>query len=142
MNDFMQPDEDMRKQAISSLEYANSYLSTVKKNLQMPSRKFDNDLLYSMLTICFEKFFVGLLARYNWNAESHLPLRLYKEAQPFEPELTDSMKATAILLGSFESICSLDGFGYRTPTDEELHTMVEGLNDIQQLTGKRISELI
>lgn len=131
----------MKTQAVDSLKYANSYFSTVSHELESSSRRFDNDLLYNMICMSFEKFFVSLLARYDWNSESHLPLRMYKEAQPFESELTENMKKTAILIGSFEAICSIDGFGYKSPSNDDLATMVSGLNEIRELVEKRISEI-
>lgn len=141
MHTPIQPDEEMKAQAVSSLEYANSYFSTVKNELNAARRRFDNDLLYNMICMSYEKYFVSLLARYDWNSESHLPLRMYKEAQPFESELTDNMKKTAILIGSFEAICSIDGFGYKTPTDEDLSTMLQGLDEVKVLVEKRLAEI-
>jgi hypothetical protein len=88
-----------------------------------------------------EKYFVALLTRYDWNASHHMPVALYKEALPFETELTDEMKKTAILVGKFEAICSVDGFGYRTPTTEDLEKMTAGINEIKQLVEKRIAEI-
>ncbi len=135
------PDEEMRLQAISSLEYANSYFKTFSKSVNKENSRFDNQLLYQMAIMSVEKYFVALLARYDWNAEHHMPVALFKEAQHYEPELTDQMKQTAIMVGKFEGICSLDGFGYRTPTREELQEMYEGIVDIKELVEKRISEI-
>jgi len=51
------------------------------------------------------------------------------------------MKATSILVGKFERICSLDDFGYRTPEIEEIRSMVEGMKEIKILVEKRMSEV-
>ena len=70
-----------------------------------------------------------------------MPVALYKEAEEFENELTESMKMTSILVGKFEGICSLEGFGYRTPEIEELTEMVKGMTEIKALVEKRLSEV-
>jgi hypothetical protein len=137
----VQPDEEMKAFALECLKYANSYLRTIQRDFSAGIRRFDNNLIYNLATMSFEKYFVGLLARYDFNATSHLPLRMYKEAADFETELTENMKQTAIQIGSFEGICSIDGFGYRTPSDEELYKMIEGLEEIQLLVEKRMAEI-
>jgi hypothetical protein len=135
------PDNEMKALALSSLRYANGFFSTLQKSMDNENSRFDNDLLYNFAVMSIEKYFVALLARYDWNASHHMPVALYKEAAPFETELTDKMKQTAIMVGKFEAICSLEGFGYRTPTDEELETMVAGINEIKELVEKRIAEV-
>lgn len=135
------PDDEMKALAISSLRYANSFFSTFQKSLNNEKSRFDNDLLYNFAVMSVEKYFVALLARFDWNAEHHMPIALYKEALPFEPELTEEMKQTAILIGKFEAICSLDGFGYRTPSTEELEAMASGIASIKNLVEKRIAEV-
>lgn len=137
----MMPVEEMKVQATSSLEYANGYFRTFQHCLVNKNRRFDNDLLYDFAVLSLEKYFVALLARYDWNATHHMPLSLYKEAEMLEPELTASMKKTTILVGKFESICSLEGFGYHTPTSEELQAMEPGILEIKELVEKRLAEI-
>jgi hypothetical protein len=59
----------------------------------------------------------------------------------FEPELTDNMKQTCILVGKFEAICSIEGFGYRQPSKDDLAAMDKGINEIRALVEKRIEEV-
>lgn len=131
----------MKAQALSCLHYANGFYSTFQRSLSKTDKRFDNDLLCNFAVMSIEKYFVALLARYDWNGTHHMPLGLYKEAQDFESELTENMKKTAILVGKFEAICSLDGFGYKTPTLEELHQMDSGILEIKQLVEKRLKEI-
>jgi len=138
---FIIPDEDMRIHSISCLQYANGFFSTFQKSLVNKKRRFDNDLLYDFAVLSLEKYFVALMARYDWNATHHMPIALYKEALTFDSELTDEMKKTSILVGKFEAICSLEGFGYRTPSTEELESMAIGIKDIKELVEKRIAEI-
>jgi hypothetical protein len=135
------PDEEMRNLAISSLQYANGFYKTLSNSINSEKSRFDNDMLYNLAVIAVEKYFVGLMARYDWNATHHMPIALYKEALTFEPELTDNMKQTAILVGKFEAICSIDGFGYRTPSSDDLVTMTSGIKEIKELVEKRIAEI-
>lgn len=136
-----QPEAEMKAQALSCLKYANGFYSTFQRSLSKPGRRFDNDLLYNFAVMSVEKYFVALLARYDWNGTHHMPLGLYKEAEDFEPELTESMKKTAILVGKFEAICSLDGFGYKTPSNDELLQMESGIQEIKLLVEKRLEEI-
>ncbi|MDP4238419.1 MAG: hypothetical protein Q8904_02980 [Bacteroidota bacterium] len=135
------PDEEMRRLSLSCLQYANGFFTTFQRSLANKNSRFDNDLLYDLAVLSHEKYFVALMARYDWNATHHMPIALYKEALEFEPELTENMKQTSILVGKFEAICSLDGFGYRTPSSEELHAMAIGLEEIKELVEKRASEI-
>ena len=135
------PDKEMKELAISSLEYANGYFTTFQKSIANEKSRFNNDLLYQMAVMCLEKYFIALLARYDWNATHHMPIAMYKEALTFEPELTDEMKQTSILVGKFEAICSIDGFGYRAPSKEDLLSMNKGIIDIKNLVEKRIAEI-
>jgi len=136
-----QPDPEMKAQAFSCLNYANGFYKTFQHSLSKSDSRFDNDLLYNFAIMSLEKYFVALLARYDWNGIHHMPLGLYKEAEDLEPELTDSMKKTAILVGKFEAICNLDGFGYRTPSSEELQQMETGILEIKTLVEKRLGEI-
>jgi len=135
------PNDEMKALALSSLRYANSFYSTFEKSMNNENSRFDNDLLYNFAVMSLEKYFVGLLASYDWNAAHHMPIALFKEALQFEPDLTDNMKQTAILVSKFEAICSLDGFGYRTPSSEELEIMEKGIGEIKTLVEKRIAAI-
>jgi hypothetical protein len=135
------PNDEMKAQALSSLEYANSYFRTFQRCLASDNQRFDNDLLYNFAVMSLEKYFVALLARYDWNATHHMPLGLYKDAEPLEPELTENMKKTVILVGKFEAICSLDGFGYRTPKPEDLRAMEPGILEVKELVERRLGEI-
>ncbi len=141
MAQIINPDKDMQKLAIDSLRYANGFFSTFSKSLNKENSRFDNDMLYQFAVISVEKYFVGLLARYDWMATHHMPIALYKEALEFESELTDTMKQTAILVGKFEAICSIEDFGYRTPSIEDLISMESGIQEIKKLVERRVAEM-
>jgi hypothetical protein len=117
--------EAMIEQAVTTYSEALKYISTLEKGLDQKSR-FSNDLLYNIVTMSFEKLFVAYLASFNINATHHTPLALFNEANDINP-LPEYMKDTAILISKFESICSFDGFGYKTPSDNEIKIMILGL---------------
>lgn len=127
----------LRDTTIDLYQEGEKYLGTLSKSLERKSR-FGNDLLYSITVMCCEKLFVALLSHYDEMADHHMPVALYKQAQEVEPELTPDMQETCRLINRFESICSIDGFGYKTPTGDELKRMILGLQDIHALVRKRI----
>ena len=135
------PDPEMRLHSLSTLHYANGFFSAFQKSLNNKNSRFDNDLLYDFAVLSHEKYFVALMARYDWNATHHMPIALFKEALSLDSELTESMKQTSILVGKFEAICSLEGFGYRTPSTKDLQTMSIGLLEIKKLVEKRAAEI-
>jgi len=141
LQEIIIPDPEMKILAISSLNYANGYFATFQKSLANEKSRFDNDLLYQLAVMSVEKYFIALLARYDWNATHHMPVAMYKEALTFEPELTEEMKKTAILVGKFEAICSLDGFGYQMPSRNDLKAMNDGIYEIKKLVEKRMDEI-
>jgi hypothetical protein len=120
-------------QTRSTFGEAAGYIKTLERSLERKS-KFNNDLLYGMAAMSFEKLFVSFLAFHNINAMHHTPMALYKEANKLNP-LPENFKETAKLLMKFESICSFDGFGYKTPTDSELHDLIVGLIDIRNFVS-------
>lgn len=117
------------KQAIDTYAEAAGYLKTLERSLVRKS-KFNNDLLYNMVAMTFEKLFVSLLASNRKQALHHTPFALYKEASQIV-EMPEEFKNTAKLLMQFESICSFDAFGYKTPNEEQLHEMITGLMSIR-----------
>ncbi|MBP1640482.1 MAG: hypothetical protein H6Q17_2065 [Bacteroidetes bacterium] len=128
----------LKDNTIALFQEGEKYLVTLSKTLERKSR-FNNDLLYSITVMCCEKLFVSLLSHYDEMADHHMPVALYKQAQEVEPGLTPAMQDTCRLINRFESICSIDGFGYKTPTDDELKRMILGLQDIYDLVQKRIT---
>nr|WP_321480338.1 hypothetical protein [uncultured Bacteroides sp.] len=123
--------------AKSLLAEAKGFMKPLKGHLTKKSR-FDNNLLFNMSVMSFEKMFVALLAYYEIEALNHTPLALFKEAQEIDNGLTDGMKQTAKLIASHESICSLDDKGYTTPNDDELRQIIEGLVKIIDFITERI----
>lgn len=132
----------MNELANESLHYASSYLKTVHASRNATIRRFDNDLLYNLIAVCFEKFMVALLAHHDIIPNSHLPILLYNEAKAHETTLSDSIRHTAKLIGSYESICSIDGFGYHTPDDTAIDQMVKGLEELQEVVHACMTERI
>ncbi|WP_321331981.1 hypothetical protein [uncultured Bacteroides sp.] len=119
------------------LAEAKGFMKPLKGHLNKPSR-FDNNLLFNLSVMSFEKMFLALLAYYEVEALNHTPLALFKEAGDIDNGLTGEMKQTAKLIASHESICSLDDKGYTTPTNEELKLIITGLSDILNFIDERI----
>lgn len=128
------------EQAISLFTEGKGFMKTLERHLDAPSR-FNNDTLFNIAVLSFEKMFVALLAHHEIEALHHTPLALFKEAQSVNSGLTDEMKQTARLIASHESICSLDDKGYTTPTDKELRQIIAGLMEIKEfISGNAIKE--
>lgn len=126
--------------AKDNFDFADSYLRSISSMFNTETRRFDNDLLYNMITISFEKFMIAALALKDSLATSHLPLMLYRELKVFIPDLGDNIKKTAILVGSFEGICSIDDFGYRTPSDAQIVSMIDGLAEVKVMVEGIMNE--
>lgn len=135
------PDAEMRELAKSSLNYANGYFSTFSKSINNEKSRFDTDLLYQMAIMSVEKYFIALLARYDWNATHHMPLAMYKEVLQFDPDFPESVKQTCILVGKFEAICSMEDFGYRRPSKDDLNIMCEGIKEIKTIVEKQLEKI-
>ncbi len=123
-----------KKQSDDLYKDGAGYLKTLEKHLNQPSR-FDNNLLFNISIMSFEKLFAALLAYYETEAIHHTPVSMYREANTYDKGLTPEMMDTARLIQSFESICSFDSKGYTTPTDEELRTIITGLISIKEYVG-------
>ena len=138
MDNYEKAIEAMKENALCTLKFAEGYYNVLKRSLLHRSR-FRNDVLYGIITICFEKLMVALMSSYNQIPISHTPIMLFKDAQKIESRLSEHMLDTTRLINRFESICSLDGFGYKTPSDDDIKTMIIGLKSIYNLVVKRIT---
>ncbi|MFV0397853.1 MAG: hypothetical protein ACK5JU_07530 [Bacteroidales bacterium] len=126
-----------KDQAFQFLSEGEGFVKILERSLSRTSR-FNNDLLFNLSVMSFEKLFVALLSYYGIEATHHAPLALYREAQAVDSSLTDNMKQTARLIASHESICSLDDKGYSTPTDDELGKIIIGLIEIRDYVSKKV----
>ncbi len=124
--------------AVAAYDEGKKYLKTLSGTLDKKS-KFTNDLLYGMSVMCFEKLFVAYTAHLGFMAEHHMPMALYNEAKSLDKDFPVEYRETAKLMSQFESICSMDGFGYKTPTEEQLTEMIKGLVEIDSYIGPRIA---
>jgi hypothetical protein len=130
------PVNNLEAQSESMFGEALGYLRTLERSLVRKSR-FNNELLYQIAAMSLEKLLVALLATYDLNATHHTPVALIKEVNAIE-QLPDSIVATGQLIGRFESICSMSGFGYKIPTDGELREMILGLLEIRDYVSARL----
>jgi hypothetical protein len=133
--------DEMRLNAISMFKFAEGYYNFLVNSL-LQNSKFGNDVVYGVISICFERLMVSLMSSYNELPISHTPLMLFKYARCIENRLSDDMFSTAKLINSFESICNLDGFGYRTPSNNEIRKMIVGLKPLYKLVSNRINQEI
>lgn len=128
--------DSLSKQSKSTFAEAEGYLKLLEKSLSRKS-KFNNDLLYNIVTLCTEKLFMSFLSFYRYNATHHTPMALFNEANKLR-KLPDDFRNTMRLIAKFESICQFDAFGYITPTDDELHKMITGLTVIKEFVKGEI----
>jgi|GEM_PF-1302386 hypothetical protein len=135
------PITEMKQSAIEALGYANGYYKMLIQSLTHKSH-FDNNVLYGVISLSFEKFMIALLYSYNEFAMSHVPTFLFNEARSVEDRLTEEMFETSKLIGSFESICTFDGFGYHIPNNTEIRSMVLKMRPISELANLRIKKEI
>ncbi len=122
--------DSLTELSITTLTEANGYLKTLERSLERTS-KFNNDLLYNIVTLCNEKLFMSLLSHYRYNATHHTPMALFNETDKIH-KLPDAFRNTVRLISQFESICQFDAFGYKTPTDKQLCIMINGLSAINK----------
>lgn len=73
-------------------------------------------------------------------AGHYMPIALYNEARSLDKEFPESFKRTAQMVGKFESICSLDGFGYKKPSDDEIKNMILGMIEIDNYIAPKINK--
>ena len=107
------------------LEEAEGYLRILEASLHRKS-KFNNQFLMGISAMCIEKLYMYLLLKHNQIPAHHTPIGLYREARDYT-DLPEHVINTTRLISSFESICSFDGFGYKTPSGDELRQITEGL---------------
>jgi len=128
---------DEKTLAQTTYSEACKYLAALKSGIDRPSR-FNPMLRYNICVLCFEKLFVAYIAHLGMMAEHHVPLALFKETVKIDPAFPADFEEIARSVGRFESICSIDGFGYQTPTDRDIQGMISGLIKINDYIEKKI----
>jgi len=118
----------LQKQATEMYAEAKGFLKSVA-SVKEGKSKFNADLLYNISVMCHEKLFMTYLSQKKVVAIHHTPMALLNDAKDVEP-FPESIISFTKLISRFESICSLDGFGYKTPTNEEIITIVNGLFEL------------
>lgn len=126
----------LKGQSYAMYAEALGYLKTLKNKLDQKS-KFNNELLYHIVTLCTEKLFMTILMQHNVNATHHTPLFLFREADKIQ-KLPSSFKDIITLIGKYESICLIDAFGYKIPTEDELLKMIRGLVKISMYVDEKV----
>jgi hypothetical protein len=129
----------LKDQSESLFMESLGYLKTLERSLVRKS-KFSNELLYQIAAMSIEKMLVAFLASHEINATHHTPMALIYEANTVE-QMPDHIVETAKLIGRFESICSVSGFGYKIPNNEELKEMILGLVVIKNYVSERINSV-
>ena len=79
-----------------------------------------------------EKLLAALLSHFETEPEHHTPGAMFREAAKYDTGLTEEMRATAVFIQTFESICSFDSKGYKTPDNEEMKKIIYGLIEIHE----------
>ena len=128
----------LSEQSVLMFAEATGYLTTLERSLKRKS-KFNNDLLYNIISLCTEKLFMALLSFRQVNASHHTPMALYNEAEKLKP-MPVHFRETLKLVARYESICMFDAFGYKTPDDESMKCMIIGLKDIHDYVQQECAQ--
>lgn len=128
----------LQKQATEMYADAKGFLKSVQ-SVKEGKSKFNADLLYNISVMCLEKLYMTYLSQKKVVAIHHTPMSLLNDAKSVEP-FPENIIAVTKLISRFESICSLDGFGYKTPSNEEIITIVNGLFELNDFILDRLGE--
>jgi len=128
----------LQQQATEMYAEAKGFLRSLN-SVREGKSKFNEDLLYNISVMCIEKLFMTYLSQKKVVAIHHTPMALLNDAQEIEPFPEPIVQMTK-MMSRFESICSLDGFGYITPTKEEIKEMVNGLFMLNDFILNRLGD--
>jgi len=119
-------------QAGSLYSEALGYMKTLENRLVKKS-KFTDEILMGMVVMALEKLYLALLSNHGLIGAHHTPVAMLNEAKAVV-EIPESIEATTKKIAKFESICSLDGFGYKIPAEDELLEIIQGLVEFKDFT--------
>jgi hypothetical protein len=106
--------------------------NTAKKSLSNPDSKFNNELLFNILSMSMERLLISVMLQNKKVPYSETISGLMRETKAF---LTwpEELSKNVLWLNRFVYLCSLDPNPLKIPNDEEICRILQIASEIKEL---------
>ena len=112
------------------LRHGDQYLGASSSNKS--DKKFNPTIRYNILSMALESFVMAILDFHQSLPDNHTYTDLIFALEQVAP-IPQALKAKILKYENIQSICSMDKFYYKSPTEEELIELREAINEISTL---------
>lgn len=113
------------------IKEAESYFNSARRGFYN-SKKFNEELVFNIITMSVEKFLVGLLMSKGIMPVNHVIKHLLEETEEHFT-LNESIKKTLSVIDDYLYICSMDSFTSKIPSKAELEELINATGMLKEL---------
>ena len=103
-------------------------------------KKFSNNLLYNIICMSMENFFISLMWFNKRVPEQHSLVGMLKELKDLY-EIDENLLNQIRYINRFQNICSIDIFKQADPNISEVEEMVKTLQNVKSFCDDKLPEL-
>ena len=110
----------------------DQFLKTAVGAVEKRKKTFNAEAVYNLTAMAIEKFIMAFLMRQGDLADNHTMLDLLFCMERYlgkQPEVVEKLK----YMDSFQEICDMENYSVKTPTEQDLDTIIKIGQEIQQL---------
>lgn len=115
---------------------ADSYYNSAKKSFYK-SDKFNEELVFNILTMSVEKYLVGLLMSKDNMPMNHVIKYLLEETEAYF-SLDKTIHEQLAKVDDYLYICSMDDFTKKVPAKEELENILLAVEKLKEFTHANV----
>ena len=116
------------------LHEGEQYLATALNAYKKGKKAFTAEILYNLIAIAIEKFFMGALMRHGFLPYNHTMHDLVAAMDEKLPGFLDEIRDRVLALDAHQEICSIEEYNRRPPSMDEIPEMLG--------TAQRVRDLI
>jgi HEPN domain-containing protein len=117
---------------------ADSYYNSAKKSFYKGDNKFNEELVFNILTMSVEKYLVGLLMSKGNMPMNHVIKYLLQEAEEYFT-LDKIIHEQLAKVDDYLYICSMDDFTKKVPSKEELENILLAVDKLKEFTHANVT---
>ncbi len=117
----------------------DQYLRVAERSAVTRTEVFTPEILYNIIGMAIEKYLMAFLMHNGQMADNHTMLDLLHSVERITGPLPE-LKEKLAFIDSFQEICDMDNFNRRSPSEEEVPTLLATANFARQFVAQRVGE--
>jgi hypothetical protein len=114
------------------LKNADDYLKAIAPN---KISRFGTDIRYNLITMALENYIMAILDYHNNTPGNHSIINLMRTLESIMP-IDKTLKQRILKYTIVQSICSIDLYNRKNPTEEDIEDLTGAVNEIGNMAHK------